>query len=377
MVATNNIYIDCAVCGPLYKTIIPKISKRLIQHTLRFHTVIHLSKLADFHSSIPVVCKHKYCDTPSDVIYSLSLILHQRYSTEQNDFKKQQMQRLSCVDQVPSMWEIEDDLFSSDHGVGDIFSRNERYPPETYIADSMMGPIHGTFPDEEVDEFKEGMPSLHYTGPPDLHIDPLDVGKFLSTSETCENDKDGRKQLSAGELISENAVQKISKDNLLICPTCSRGFGSIQNLNRHIKRTHERVEELQQGKVFPCDVCNHVYTSEKRLQTHLYNVHYGKNTYQCKLCPSFFKKSGGLLHHMREEHGSKRDRPKNKNEEIYKCIFCSFTSNIKGNVFRHVAGRHGVDVEREKGPFRCDGCTKLYKRRHAFLKHKEACSSLR
>ncbi|PXF41882.1 hypothetical protein BWQ96_08384 [Gracilariopsis chorda] len=73
------------------------------------------------------------------------------------------------------MWEIEDDLFSSDHGVGDIFSRNERYPPETYIADSMMGPIQGTFPDEEVDEFKEGMPSLHYTGPPDLHIDPLDV----------------------------------------------------------------------------------------------------------------------------------------------------------------------------------------------------------
>lgn len=211
------------------------------------------------------------------------------------------------------------------------------------------------------EDLEEIMPNFNTISTHRLNISPSEMKKLIS---------DGP---SVSDGISEDAVQKISKDKLLTCPTCSRSFGSVQNLNRHISLSHEREEKLKHGKKHQCNVCQRGFTSEKNLTTHQYNVHYGPKRYQCNYCPAFFKKSGGLVYHMQQDHDMKKKWPKRENESIYRCTHCEYSSNSKTKVFQHMERRHDVDIKKEKGPFRCDGCTKIYQRRHTFLNHIRDC----
>ena len=92
-----------------------------------------------------------------------------------------------------------------------------------------------------------------------------------------------------------------------------------------------------------CDVCDHEFSTNSKLQDHMY-IHLGLASFSCKLCDRKFSKRSSLTQHQRYHREYKS----------YSCRFCSKSFNSKYTCTVHERIHTG------ENPFRCEkpGCNK-------------------
>ncbi|KAL1378585.1 hypothetical protein pipiens_015493 [Culex pipiens pipiens] len=81
-----------------------------------------------------------------------------------------------------------------------------------------------------------------------------------------------------------------------VCDLCGSRFTKKYSLKVHIKRVHEGV------RPFSCSQCSLKFTTADRLQRHMY-THTGEKPYKCELCPQAYAQTNDLVKHVARSHG--------------------------------------------------------------------------
>ncbi|XP_052869515.1 zinc finger protein 84-like [Anopheles cruzii] len=191
-----------------------------------------------------------------------------------------------------------------------------------------------------------------------------------------------------------------------VCVICQLGFGSEQNLHRHLYqrylkktsicsfcgkgfkrptllRQHEQVEHTDTAPQFECAVCGKKFKKQSLLKLHLV-THEAERKFSCEHCSSQFHFRHQLKKHQQTVHAT---------EFPYECSFCdrkmpnknSYDLHLRTHtgekpfVCRHGCCRafsHSTDRRRhemvahtDEKPHRCAVCQTAYVRRRQLLQH--------
>ncbi|XP_034566885.1 zinc finger protein 177-like [Notolabrus celidotus] len=156
-----------------------------------------------------------------------------------------------------------------------------------------------------------------------------------------------------------NTSARSIKD-LLVCPTCGKGFQYIRPLMKHItthKKTNESNEELlnnlQSAYKTVCDFCGKKFASAGCLKTHS-KIHTGVRDYRCQDCGKTFIQKGHLTVHIRTHSG---ERP-------YYCEFCGRAFSQKQNLSAHERRIHMGEMQNQCGSERKQVLCGVSRKRH-------------
>ena len=175
-----------------------------------------------------------------------------------------------------------------------------------------------------------------------------------------------------------------------VCQICDYKAYSKSNLRTHVKTVHEKKKsECEQcGEMvlylgnhkrivhdlilFQCDMCNFTANSKARLVNHKKLVHEGKR-YQCDSCDASYTEKTPLKNHKERKHGNVIRYPCSYSEcqksfpspdylrnhikrlhmhvvdngRRYECMLCEFKAKQSGNLKRHMANKHQVNIQKE------------------------------
>lgn len=147
--------------------------------------------------------------------------------------------------------------------------------------------------------------------------------------------------------------------NLYPCDICDNVFPSKSSLKRHKMLFHQFVQCLR---------CHSIFTYHDYLSKHENNMFCSLQTtttrqsteesaeYHCPICSKIFLKLISLKKHV-EKH---------TNGNPVRCTFCGRFYLDSNLLIRHIQIRHST----KKKFHECDMCSKVYKCRHKFQKHK-------
>ncbi len=140
-------------------------------------------------------------------------------------------------------------------------------------------------------------------------------------------------------------------DGTFKCHKCLKILSSKKVVKRHIREFHERSNLAQ------CDQCDYVGASLGALNYHVQSIHLKMFRYECPECNEMkSQKKTYVIKHLVEEHGHTQEdaetmvqsklRLKNRAKgENHECPRCTYKTPQKYGLKRHLAQRHGVEME--------------------------------
>jgi len=169
--------------------------------------------------------------------------------------------------------------------------------------------------------------------------------------------------------IHLNAKDKESK----LCPICAK---ETKRLSAHMAEVHPKDE----GE-YPCNDCDKIFISKRKLQKHVTNVHCGKpkrlcpycsklgsehHIYTCKVaqnqdpvkcdvCSKELKNKEALRGHKRKVHGK---------QVMVECPVCYQVFETQYKLYNHTYAVHNTEDSR------CEFCGGSYKNRKLLQAHK-------
>ena len=164
--------------------------------------------------------------------------------------------------------------------------------------------------------------------------------------------------------INHEQSDYYSNDNK--CPQCGKIYKQREYLLKHIRYIHKNSEA---GK-WICEICKKEFSQYGPLSVHRKN-HYETNV-DCAVCKKTFANGLTLRDHIQRVHSKNFKKcpvchkettyfdynshvKKHSNKKaIHKCIFCDYTTDIKGNLKIHISKRHLRENSDEK--FACSEC---------------------
>nr|XP_042906306.1 gastrula zinc finger protein XlCGF58.1 [Parasteatoda tepidariorum] len=152
------------------------------------------------------------------------------------------------------------------------------------------------------------------------------------------------------------------------CAHCTYVSAFKSNLTRHVLRVHAGV------RPYVCDVCGKSFTANQHLKAH-YLIHTGEYPFRCEVCQKRLRTKHSYNNHLLSQHQIQNVLTRVGISAVqigvvtlYRCNFCTYKSNFKGNLLRHMRSHTG------ERPFQCGLCGKSFIVKHHlkahFLTHK-------
>jgi len=145
----------------------------------------------------------------------------------------------------------------------------------------------------------------------------------------------------------------------LQCDQCEQSFNDKAGLKVHQEAKHGT------GRSFTCDVCGKKFSAARFMTQHRREQHEEgeKRRIKCDLCDFSSLGVRNLRKHIKTMH--------NENVPVFKCSYCSTTSKSKGNIIVH------EKIHTGDCPFKCDVCSKTFRRNHHLKNHLVKCHTSR
>ncbi|XP_055682139.1 zinc finger protein 493-like [Lutzomyia longipalpis] len=155
------------------------------------------------------------------------------------------------------------------------------------------------------------------------------------------------KRFVTAQKLKVHEVSHLPKEEKLIhpCPHCEKLYGSIQNVEIHIRAVHKNE------KPFICEECGKSFVTKGALKEH-HISHTDERSFQCSHCPKKYKSLPRLKMHE-DVHTS----------TLYECPTCGVKRNTKHNLKMHML------VHSEEKKFKCKYCGNEFKRIKSFKDH--------
>ncbi|XP_042209540.1 zinc finger protein 2-like [Homarus americanus] len=132
---------------------------------------------------------------------------------------------------------------------------------------------------------------------------------------------------------------------------------AVEDLLRDVK-----IEEEEEEKVFPCEVCGHVFKKAYNLHTHM-GTHSQRTFYDCGICQKQFKvKKNYEAHLLNHETADDTDLEKARVQRA-RCMVCGKWFVSQSSLETHVRTHTG------ERPFKCQHCDNAFIRKADMLRH--------
>ena len=142
------------------------------------------------------------------------------------------------------------------------------------------------------------------------------------------------------------------------CEHCNKDFNGIQNLKKHLRKTHKWTPKDMKQLKQECSFCKIDFWKQSDLQAHIVNAH--QKSFECPTCGIVLKSKASLKTHIEYTHeGRKKDE----------CHICKAELSGKANLDNHIA-----TVHEGKKPHLCSTCghasaSKTHLKRHIDMVH--------
>ncbi|KAK3085853.1 hypothetical protein FSP39_009650, partial [Pinctada imbricata] len=221
------------------------------------------------------------------------------------------------------------------------------------------------------------------------HVKKVHEQQQVFMCEVC-----GRESKSLGQHKYHSATHtRTGKEH--VCSICGKSCMTVYSLKKHIEEVHQKKR-----KRFLCHFCPYGTYGLREFHNHLYKVHNeqppeGRNIFKCEKCDYFTLTKSYLERHMLLHQGAERKylcptcnkgfysmanlkaherrhkteplkcefagcdfftyykhimknhisgKHTNTNLRPYKCHLCNHSCKLKGNLNKHLAGKHGLEV---------------------------------
>ncbi|XP_045208206.2 zinc finger protein 729-like [Mercenaria mercenaria] len=152
-----------------------------------------------------------------------------------------------------------------------------------------------------------------------LKVHLLAIHTKESEKKVYECDVCGKSFGKRNSLYYHKTLHSDTKHYICEFENCGKSFRLKDGLRKH--------ERIHTGfKPYQCEVCEERFSRKIYLETHMYK-HTGLKKFVCEICKKFFSQKGNLTVHMLLHD---QERP------VYKCQKCSYTSNFKSNLTKHL-----------------------------------------
>ncbi|XP_055298493.1 zinc finger protein 594-like [Sitodiplosis mosellana] len=121
-------------------------------------------------------------------------------------------------------------------------------------------------------------------------------------------------------------VMQNSKEQF-ICEICKKEFSKRSNLQDHIRRRRHGPN----ANKFKCSICGQLCINERKLQTHIGEIHLNLKKFRCNACEKSFKYKSHLIQHERVHKG----------KIPFKCSYCDERFTSHSNKFQHEQSHTG------------------------------------
>ena len=179
-----------------------------------------------------------------------------------------------------------------------------------------------------------------------------DIGKVPGSSGPGESSKHDKFQYScvncsmmfsnAGQLKRHTQTTH-GKEETVYCQLCPATCNGKEHFSLHLYKTHGI------GEIFMCEECNFESPVKAVYIKHLSeHISEDKTKKQCPKCEKVFKTKTGLNMHLKQHF----------DESLFSCLACDFKTPQKLNLVKHMASKHGQDIEGKQldESFSCELC---------------------
>jgi very-short-patch-repair endonuclease len=109
------------------------------------------------------------------------------------------------------------------------------------------------------------------------------------------------------------------------CPHCEYTCSSNADLQKHVKRIHNKIKDFQ------CPHCDHKCSENGNLQAHIKQIHTKIKDFECGLCNYKCSTNGHLHQHIKAVHSKIKD---------VKCPTCEYKCSTNSDLQRHIKAVH-------------------------------------
>ena len=134
------------------------------------------------------------------------------------------------------------------------------------------------------------------------------------------------------------------------CIECSQMFNNKQDMTKHFKRAHTKVE------TFSCDICQKIVHTSGGLKSHIILVHSTEGSISCDQCPKLFQTQSLQRRHSKKAHNLKKI--------TFPCYQCNKEYTSETGIKDHMTRIHANELN-----FQCKYCDKRFKVARVLKKH--------
>ena len=138
-------------------------------------------------------------------------------------------------------------------------------------------------------------------------------------------------------------------------------FSELNSDTRHtyqlpLTRKKPVMSEMAPCRIYKCDYCDAVLSSEVTYQRHISHNHSQLLPFPCATCSRGFFTKSGLQRHMKADH----------EERKFICVICDASFKAKYNLKVHLKKLHKLTP--------CNNCSEMFSTAEEFNRHALTCS---
>ncbi len=197
--------------------------------------------------------------------------------------------------------------------------------------------------------------------------------------------------LLSGKALRKHIQVVHDTDDSFKCDNCHKVFSTFVQLNRHIRRAHDKdyqcetcgkkyeqpcklkehisFEHQQTVESFKCEKCEKILRSKNSRDRHYMTIHgdLGENL-KCAQCEKTFFNQTLLDKHFKAKHAKIKDHLCDKCDKSFVEIF---------SLYRHIRHAHAKNEDSETVTnFKCDLCNKTFMGKYYLQRHNRAVHNL-